>query len=328
MTNKNLKLKVLASIFILTLAIMSTPASVQNVQSLTVFITSKTNKETFYLREKVKIEGNITIDGSPLTNALILTEITDPSGIPIIYETIVHGNFSEPLPIEITDIYLTDFSNNPLNTVKTGMAIRVCMTIHNPQLVSREIFATVTVYDANMVPLQVGYLTTTINPEQTITPKFTVYIPEWATSGKALIVGNVYNDEPKSGGLAYALPKKRYYYLSRCQKGYLDLPELPLPQPQSTPGKFETYLTLPPDPRPGTYKVDLTCQVDPLTFCSTSTTFNVEQTSGYPPQASFIYWPAKPYVNMTVQFDASSSTPEGFNDTIIRYEWTSETEQK
>jgi PKD repeat protein len=43
--------------------------------------------------------------------------------------------------------------------------------------------------------------------------------------------------------------------------------------------------------------------------------------SSLPPQASFIYWPADPYLNMTVTFDASSSTPEEFNDTIISYEW-------
>ena len=43
--------------------------------------------------------------------------------------------------------------------------------------------------------------------------------------------------------------------------------------------------------------------------------------AGLPPQASFIYWPAKPYLNITVIFDASSSTPEEFNDTIISYEW-------
>ncbi|MDH7563917.1 MAG: PKD domain-containing protein [Candidatus Bathyarchaeota archaeon] len=45
-------------------------------------------------------------------------------------------------------------------------------------------------------------------------------------------------------------------------------------------------------------------------------------TAGYPPQASFIYWPAKPYLNQTVTFDASASSPEGFNDTIIQYAWT------
>ena len=49
--------------------------------------------------------------------------------------------------------------------------------------------------------------------------------------------------------------------------------------------------------------------------------YNSISEASLPPQASFIYWPAKPYLNMTIQFDASSSTPEEFNDTITSYEW-------
>jgi PKD repeat protein len=47
----------------------------------------------------------------------------------------------------------------------------------------------------------------------------------------------------------------------------------------------------------------------------------VQSSEGYPPNASFFYWPVKPYENMTVTFDASSSTPESFNDTITEYMW-------
>jgi PKD repeat protein len=43
--------------------------------------------------------------------------------------------------------------------------------------------------------------------------------------------------------------------------------------------------------------------------------------AGTPPSASFAFWPARPYLNMTVNFDASSSSPGGFNGMITRYEW-------
>jgi len=71
----------------------------------------------------------------------------------------------------------------------------------------------------------------------------------------------------------------------------------------------------------GTYNVHVLGQSGPITFSSATTTFSVENSVGYPPQASFAYWPAAPYLNMTVNFDASSSTPEGFNDTITSYQW-------
>ena len=48
---------------------------------------------------------------------------------------------------------------------------------------------------------------------------------------------------------------------------------------------------------------------------------NIQVNAIYPPQASFIYWPSQPYLNMTVTFDASSSTPEDFDDIITSYQW-------
>jgi len=50
-------------------------------------------------------------------------------------------------------------------------------------------------------------------------------------------------------------------------------------------------------------------------------TFRVRGGTGDPPSASFAYWPTNPYLNMTVTFDASASSPEGFNDVITRFEW-------
>ena len=41
--------------------------------------------------------------------------------------------------------------------------------------------------------------------------------------------------------------------------------------------------------------------------------------ASYPPQASFTYTPPEPWINGTVTFDASASTPEGGE--IISYEW-------
>lgn len=40
-----------------------------------------------------------------------------------------------------------------------------------------------------------------------------------------------------------------------------------------------------------------------------------------PPQAAFTYYPLMPYANVTVTFDASSSSAEGPNSTLVSYEW-------
>jgi len=214
-----------------------------------------------------------------------------------------------------------DMGDNPINTAKIGTQIQAGITIQNLQMTARQYFATVTVFDANMVPLRTGYWSGTLDPKETTSPRFSLYVEKWACSGKALIASNVYSKAPKDGGMALSLEKTAYYCISLTQQGLFEYPELPPPPPQTTPGIYSANIRISPEPIAGEYKLYVRAQSSPTTVGSTSTTFDVENSQGYPPQASFAYWPAKPYENQTVQFDASSSTPEGFNDTITKYVW-------
>jgi PKD repeat protein len=118
------------------------------------------------------------------------------------------------------------------------------------------------------------------------------------------------------------LEKTLYYCLSRTQQGLLDYPAYPPPPPQNTPGTYKTNITLSPSPRQGTYSIYVLAQSGPAVNSSATTSFYVQNSTGYPPQASFIYLPLKLYINLTVNFDASSSTPEGYNDYMTKYAWT------
>lgn len=323
MFKRKFKSKIILSIFIISLLSLASTLSTITVQTQisSLVITAKTDKNSYLLRQKVVIEGNITMDGTPITNVLIIMQILNPLNQSLAYRTITHGSVSQDLPIQIINVYITDLHGNQLNTVKIGSAVKVCVTVHNPQLTSRSIYVTITVFDANFTPIQAEYLATTIQQKQTITTKFTVYIPKWSTSGRALICANVYSKEPKEGGLALSQEKTVYFCISKTQQGLLEYPDLPPPQSQTTPGFYKTYIRISPEPKAGEYELYVKAQYTPTVISSTSTIFNVQNSVGYPPQASFAYWPAKPYENMTVQFDASSSTPEGFNDTITKYEW-------
>jgi len=195
------------------------------------------------------------------------------------------------------------------------------MTIYNWQSTARDVFAAFTIFDANIVPLATQTWSGTLDPQKSVTPKYPIDIPAWACSGKALLVGNVYTKEPKTDGKALSLEKTTYICISKLQQGQFEYLPLPPPPPQTTPGIYATQIGLPPDPAVGNYQVYVLGQSSPIIISSAFTTFNVLNSAGYPPQASFAFWPAAPYVNMTVNFDASSSTPEGFNDNITKYEW-------
>lgn len=308
-------------IFLLIAILTYTIANLTIQSSPLLTITAVTDKQTYLLRQKVTIEGNITQDGSPATDVVVIIQAENPRSTPIAYRTLTIGNPTQTWPINITNLFLMDMANNPINTAKIGTQIEVGIQIQNWQMTARAVLATVTVFDANMVPLQVGFWNGTIDPLQIVSPKFSIYIEKWACSGKALIAGNVYNNEPKYGGMALSLEKTAYFCISKIQQGLLEYPALPPPPPQTTPGMFTADIRVSPDPLAGQYIVYVTAQASPTQKSLTTTTFSIQNSAGYPPQASFIYWPAAPYENQTIAFDASSSTAEGFQGTIIKYVW-------
>jgi len=284
-------------------------------------ITASTSQPLYLMRQKVQVNGTVILNGMPAANVTVIVQINDPTSQGLAYRTIPIQNPNFAWPVNITNLFLTDVNDNPINTAKAGLDIYVGMTLYNLYSNTYAYFATLTVFDANFVPIVARGASGSLPPGQPVSLAWPITIPNWACSGKAFLVGNVYTGEPKNGGIALSLEKTVYFAISRVQQGQLQYPTLPPPPAQTTPGIYSTQIGLPPVPKVGSYTVYVTGQASPIIVSSTFTFFNVQSSSGYPPQASFAYWPAAPYENMTVNFDASSSTPEGFNDTITRYEW-------
>lgn len=295
-------------------------SEVQTSAGLT--ITAKTDHGSYLLHQKVTLGGNVTLGGSPTTNLVVGVEVSNPFPFePYFFRTLQIGNPTGPWLVSINSIYIQDMSSSPIDTVKAGQQIQVGMSVYNTQSSIVTVFATTTVYDANMVALGTNFWTSNIDPVQSATSKFMMQIPSWATSGRALIIGCVYSNEPSSGGIAYCPEKAFYYSISRTQSGLLGITQPPQPPPQTTPGVYVDPIRLPPDPTPGQYSVYVLGQSSPAVISSATTSFTVQSTNGIPPQASFAYWPANATIHATVSFDASSSSPEGYNDVITSYVW-------
>jgi PKD repeat protein len=285
-------------------------------------ITANMDLQNYRQRQKATLSGAVTIDGSPATNFLVLVEVSNPSPYGFnSFRTLQVGNPAGPWSVNISSISLQDSNRNPIDTIKAGSMMYVGMNVYNLQSTTLNIYATTTVYDANMVAIGQNFWTGSVDPVQPAGLTFPMQVPTSATSGQAVIIGCVYSDEPVNGGFAYCPEKAFYYYLSRTQTGLLGITQPPQPPPQNTPGAYVDPIRLSTAPRPGTYSVYVMGQSSPAVKSSATTSFTVQSTTGIPPQASFAYWPSAPSVNKTVSFDASSSTPEGYNDIITRYEW-------
>jgi len=304
------------------LFVLMKPFGTASQTSSVLAITANTDLKNYQQRQKATLSGTVTLDGSPATDFLVLVEVSNPSPYGHnSFRTLQVGNPTGPWSMNVSSVYLQDSNGNPIDTIKAGSMMYVGMAVNNLQSTALNIYVATTVYDANMVAIEENSWTSSIGPVQTVAQKFLMQVPTSATSGQAVIINCVYSDEPSNGGIAYCPEHAYYYYLSRTQTGLLGITQPPQPSPQTTPGAYVDPIRLPTAPRPGTYSLYVTGQSSPAVRSSATTSFTVQSTTGIPPQASFAYWPSAPTINITINFDASSSTPEGYGDIITKYEW-------
>jgi PKD repeat protein len=312
----------LALLILLTAASILASSQTSTQPLATLNITAQTNQQKYYLREPVKIQGTLTDGGQPATDALIAMEIRDPRGDSFAYRTVPIGNPQQFWSVNITNVYITDQSNNPLTTAKINTVIKLSITVKSNLLNDITAIIAYTLYDNTLIPIRSSQWQLTITAQQTQTVTGQVYIPEWATPGKAIISANVYNKYPKNGGIPLTPEKTAYIYITRNEQQPEPYTPYTPKSYETQPGQYQIDIRMPPDryTQPGTYNVYVVGMTSQTSISGTTTSFTMEDDPS-PPQAAFTYYPPKLYANMTATFDASSSSAEGYNDTIIRYEW-------
>jgi PKD repeat protein len=310
--------------------ITSLPVSFPMVPSLS--LTANTNKGSYYIREPVTISGALLQGGQPATDYLISVEVQNKNGYPLLFRTIPLGNASQRWPLEMTGPYITNSTGSQTSFIAINYPIafngqmHLHATMRNTLMSQYNVIAAATVFDGNLIPISADWYNVSISPGESQTPGWAFSIPEWAYTGKALATINVYNDLPQNGGVPYA-PETRYiFYITsnpEIQSPYSVLPTADT----SGSGQYAVNFRMPPDrfTLPGNYVADVTASSTnvstPFLRTHASTSFDLYQDPS-PPQAAFTYIPLEIYPNMTMTFDASSSSAEGYNDTIIQYEWT------
>jgi hypothetical protein len=287
-----------------------------------LYLTAATNQSAYQLRQNVYVFGNMTYEGTPVSDALISIEVNNPNGYPLVFRTLSIGNPTEEWFVNITQTSVLDLSGDPIDEAEVNSMIQLSVTVHNNLGNEMAVYIAATVYDSNFIPIRATGAPASIPLGSDITKQWTCYIPEWASRGRAYVFYSVYSNRPKNGGVAYFPEKSANFYITQnIESG---VPYSPLKNSYTTsPGKYNLTFQIPPDryTLPNVYPVYVTGRTDPITRISTNTTFEIQDVPS-PPQASFTYHPLQAYANMTITLDASSSSAEGYNDTITRYEWT------
>jgi len=322
MTLTQPKIKFLTPTLLILLIITMPTLPLPKEKLTAINLTAETNQNIYCVREPITIQGTFIKDSESVTEALIAMQILDRRNGTFAYRTITIGNPDEPWAATVTDVSVMDAGNNPITKTKINSQIQLKITVKNNYLNSIIVTIAYTVYDNSLIPIRSSFGTTTLSAQSSASIIKSIYIPEWATPGKAIISSNVYSDEPKDGGTPYAPERLDYFYILRNEQLEPFYSQAPTTY-QTQPGEYEIFLRTSSDnyAQPGEYKAYIIGTIYPAIKTTSTTTYTVES-NPTPPQASFTYYPTKIYQNMTVTFDASSSSAEGYNDTITKYEWT------
>jgi PKD repeat protein len=311
-------------IFLLITLTLSQSLQLVNASS-SLILTVNTNKQVYYLGEKVEIYGTFKNDSLPVSDSLIAIEVDEP-GAPLALRTITIGTPPTPT-VSIRNVFLCDQTGGPKDTLY--------IPIPAPPLVDAYLYMTLdtstplnitaafTIQDNKTVP--VATVTHRTNITGSTSLKLFVPIPPSTSTGTATVYANVYTHLPKLDGHALGQEKNGTFQIVRGSGGTGTTNTLPLSENSSTPiaaasetnGTYEMNFRLSDDPENGTHTVYCSSKVG-QTLVTNSKTFEVESTP-YPPQASFTYTPPNPSINCSVTFDASASTPRG--GYIVDYAW-------
>lgn len=285
-------------------------------------ITVSTNKLSYYLGEIVNITGMLKRDSSPLPNALVGIEMCDPSGLPVAFGTEPTGSITTTnWPVDFVTLFPCDSNGIQKDSFNVKEALWVRFSVKNfDQISAHIIVVTITLYDAKSIPLGVwSPLGGNLQPGESRTVVFwaSYAIPAWSSPGNAAIAACVFTDLPENYGVPLCPLKTAPFEIRRD-------PSVPYYSPPQSPqppagGTYLDSSRVSPESKPGTYTVYVSTSRGALSAQNT-TTFTIES-AAYAPIAAFINTPPQPYVNESTLFDGSSSSPEGYNDTIVKYEW-------
>jgi PKD repeat protein len=150
-------------------------------------------------------------------------------------------------------------------------------------------------------------------------------IPSWAQPGNATLSASIFSGYPKDGGTPYCEEKNVNFEIKRNPNIGYSTPAAA--NPQTPNGTFASSFKLSPISKPGNYRVDASARSTLVNATHQSllttqyTTFFSVLATQTPPQAAFTYYPVDAYVTLAITFDASASTAEGYNVTIVNYLW-------
>jgi hypothetical protein len=173
-------------------------------------LTVAPNKQVYNAGETLQIGGNLTDNGVPVSDGLVLLQIDNPKNNTWVVRTLTTGQMpSGPFPIEILNVTSTDSSGLPKGLFNRGQDAGFKVAIKNNAGSSYQVLVMVNLYYSNGVPFRLFPIYDgMIDAGATlIASTWPVTIPTDAVAGQATAYASISNGLPNGTGVAYG-PEK------------------------------------------------------------------------------------------------------------------------
>jgi len=225
--------------------------------------------------EFVSVQGDLTWDGSPVSDGIVGLQIDDPNDGYFIFRTLPTGTPpAEGWKIEILDVIPCDSQGNPKQVFLRDNNAYFHIFVRNNDEVSRFVRVCVNIFDVYTTPLFAAVkLSTSIEPGKSQNLLFPWWVPEEAPVGNATIHVSAFNELPANLGYPYC-PEKSAVFTIESEYGIISYP----PSPEGT---YNLTFKLPSVGELGTYDIYATTSYNGE-WVYTSKMFLVELPSGFP----------------------------------------------
>ncbi len=314
-----MKAKAQLPIFLVFLALLASTYTVRSQFSLDV--TVQVDEDSYLKRELVEVTGNVTYEGILVQNGLVGIQVQSPLRTIAIRTLPLNNKQSLPYTIEITSLLSVNEDGDYRSSTERGKYLWFNMTVKNKGFSTQTVWMSISVLDSRLIPLEMDMAGVEIPPNSTAKIMPRMFIPNWATVGAGYIYGDAFTSFPTNGGRPLCPEKVAYFNI--IESSYYNMTyNASLPSPPTQNGTFQTSFRLPPDMTPGIYQV-IASAWSPSAGGYTGWGLDSFQAvfAPAPPWPSFVVKPPGAGPNYTITFDASSSSSENYNDTIISYFW-------
>ncbi len=184
------------------------------------------DKQVYNVNGRVYISGNVTENGTVVTDALVAVEILDPVSDPFVLRTVKTGvNVSDYWKVQILNVSTCDSMGNTKTLFSIGSTAYLSIRIKNNDALDHYVKAAFHLQYFDNSVLKAYYpFQTTIEAGREAQLNSSFPIPTSAIRGEVQIFASLFTDTPSEGGTAYCPEKVGSFYIASMTPSALPQP--------------------------------------------------------------------------------------------------------